>query len=222
MQISRPGSLYVLTIFGLGTIVIARSLYELQVDPVSSQWLILAALTLVSGSATVRLPTTPATISISETFVFTSVILFGPAAGTLTVAVDSLVMSFWQARKRPDLLRLAFNMGAPALSVWIGAHAFFLTSGIQPLIREGSQISQIAFPLLLFACVYFAANSALTAQAISFETGESPLAIWRSHFPWVSLNYLGGASMAALFVVYSRGVDITFIVVMVPLFLAGC
>ena len=90
MQISRPGKLYVLTIFGLGAIVIARSLYELQIDPVSSQWLILAGLTLVSGSATLRLPTIPATISISETFVFTAVLLFGPAAGTLIVALDSL------------------------------------------------------------------------------------------------------------------------------------
>ena len=79
MLISRPGKLYVFTIFALGAIVISLSLYELQVDPVSSQWLILAALTLVSGSATVRLPTIPATISISETFVFTTVLLFGPA-----------------------------------------------------------------------------------------------------------------------------------------------
>ena len=219
MQISRPGKLYVFTIFGLGTIVITLSLYELQVDPVSSQWLILAALTLVSGSMTVRLPTIPATISISETFVFTAVLLFGTAAGTLTVVLDSLVMSFWQARKRPEPLRLMFNMGAPAFSVWIGAHVFFLSSGIQPLIREGSQISQIALPLLLFACAYFLANSCLTALAISFETAEPPILIWRSHFPWLSLNYFSGASLAALFVVYTRDIDITFIAVMVPLLL---
>ncbi len=171
MQISDSGKLYVFTIFGLGTIVIAFSLYELQVDPVGYQWLILAALTLVSGSATVRLPTIPATISISETFAFTAVLLFGPACGTMTVALDCLVMSFWQVRKRPELLRLMFNMGAPALSVWIGANAFFLTSGIQPLVRESSQISRIALPLLLFACMYFLANSCLTALAISLCAG---------------------------------------------------
>ena len=67
--------------------------------------------------------------------------------------------------------------------------------------------------------MYFLANSCLTALAISFENEESPLVIWRSHFPWLSLNYLGGASLAALFVVYTRGIDITFIAVMVPLFL---
>ena len=171
MQISGPGKLYVFAIFGFGMIVIGFSLYELQVDPISYQWLILAALTLVSGSATVRLPSIPATISISETFVFTSVLLFGPAAGTLTVALDSLVMSFWQVRKRPEPLRLLFNMGAPALSVWFGAHVFFLTSGTQPLVRESSQISEIALPLLLFAVVYFMSNSCLCTAPSSLDTG---------------------------------------------------
>ena len=219
MRISGTGKLYVFTTFGLGASAIALSVYELQVDPVSPQWLILAALTLVSGSATLRLPTIPATISISETFVFTAVLLFGPAAGTLTVALDSLVMSFWQAHRRPEPLRIMFNMGAPALSVWIGAHTFFFASGIQPLVREGSQISQIALPLLLFACTYFLANSCLTALAISFEKNESPFAIWRSHFSWLSLNYFGGASLAAFFVVYTGDIDITVIAVMVPLLL---
>ena len=219
MQISGPARLYVYTTFSLGSAVIALSLYELQVDPVGYQWLILAALTLMSGSATVRLPSVPATLSISETFVFTAVLLFGPACGTATVALDSLVMSFWQARKTPEPLRLMFNIGAPALSVWLGAHGFFLTSGVRPLVRESSQISQIAIPLVFFACVYFLANSCLTALAISFEKHESPRAIWCSHFAWLSLNYLGGASLAALLVVYTRSVDITFVAVMFPLLL---
>ena len=234
MRISGRGKLYVFTVFGLGASVIALSLYELQVHPVTSQWLILAALTLISGSATLRLPSVPATISISETFVFTSVLLFGAACGTLTVARSRqvVVMSFsGQARKSktgdPSQARLFGNTGPMKTrhqpsrfgSTHFDAHTFFLTSGIQPLVQEGSPIAQIALPLLLFSCIYFLSNSCLTAFAISLEKGESPFAIWRTHFPWLSLNYLGGASLAALFVVYTRDIDITFIAVMIPLFL---
>ena len=81
----------------LGTL--AHSLYSLYSQPIGWNWFVLAGLTLLTGSATVKLPSVPATISISETFVFTSALLYGPAAGTLTVALDALVISFSLARR---------------------------------------------------------------------------------------------------------------------------
>ena len=173
----------------------------------------------MSGSATVKLSSIPSTVSVSETFVFTSVLLFGVPAGTLTVALDSLVISFWVFRRHPHTLRLMFNMAAPALSIWIGATVFFATSGAKPLIQEPSQISELALPLLLFAVVYFLLNSAMTAVAIAFENRVNPVALWREHYVWVSLNYFGGASLAALLVVYTREIDFTYLAIIVPLLL---
>ena len=130
MTIPVIGRVYVSAVFALGIGVIGHSAYTLAVTPIGYEWLSLAALTLVSGSATVRLTSVPATISISETFVFTSILLFGPAAGTLTVALDSLVISFWLVRRHPEPIRVLFNLAAPALSLWIAANLFYLTAGI--------------------------------------------------------------------------------------------
>ena len=220
LRISDSGKLYVFSVFACGIAAIAHSVYELQIHPVSYQWLILAALTLLSGSATIRVPSIPATVSVSETFAFTAVLLFGTAAGTLTVALDSLVISFWLARRRPEPLRVLFNLSAPALSIWFGANVFFSIAGMRPLVDEGSQFSQIALPLLVFAIVYFLTNSWLTALAIFFERGDSPFIIWHKHFRWLSLNYFGGASLAALIVVYTRTVDLVSVGIMIiPLLL---
>jgi putative nucleotidyltransferase with HDIG domain len=41
--------------------------------------------------------------------------------------------------------------------------------------------------------------------------------LWRSHFMWIALNYFGGASVAALLVQNSRGVDPVSLSVIVPL-----
>src|SRR6188474_1721983 len=90
---------YVAGVVIAGAVTVLQSFYDLTVNPIGWNWIILAVLTLVSGSATVRLPSLPATISVSETFVFTSVLLFGSAAGTITVALDALVISFWSYRK---------------------------------------------------------------------------------------------------------------------------
>ena len=62
-------------------------------------WLILAALTIISGSASVKLPSIPASLSVSETFVITSVLLFGAPVGTLIVALDGLIISLWLNRE---------------------------------------------------------------------------------------------------------------------------
>src|SRR3954469_12450993 len=98
-NLSRGTRIYVLTVAIAGAATVLQSFYALTARPMGWNWAVLAILTLVSGSATVRLPSLPATISVSETFVFTSVLLFGSAAGTITVALDALVISVWSYRK---------------------------------------------------------------------------------------------------------------------------
>jgi hypothetical protein len=134
-QLSLPARLYVATVICLGVGAIGHSVYQLLAFPIGWHWLVLAGLTLLSGSATVKLPSVPATISISETFVFTSVLLFGPAAGTLTVALDALVMSFGLARRGHPAYRLVFNVCALPTALWLSAHLFYaiLPDGFQPL-----------------------------------------------------------------------------------------
>ena len=137
----------------------------------------------------------------------------------LTVALDSLVISFWLSRRRPEPIRLLFNLSAPALSVWVAAHLFYLTAGVEPLIAEPTQISELVPSLLLTTAVYFLLNSWLTAFAISFERGLKSFTVWRENFLWLSVNYFGGASLAALLVVYTRDIDFTYLGIIVPLLL---
>src|SRR5207244_1677113 len=143
----------------LGITAVTLSLYQLYIQPLGYQWYMLAALTLVSGSATVQLPSIPASISVSETFVIASVLLFGPAAGTVMVALDGLVISFWMARRRPEWYRALFNMAAPAISIWVASHVLFTTAGIQPLLNQQYRANFLLLPLALCAIIYFALNS---------------------------------------------------------------
>jgi putative nucleotidyltransferase with HDIG domain len=207
----------VIVVAGFATIV--HSIVDILLDPKGWDWTLLAILTLVSGSATVRLPSLPATISVSETFVFTSVLLFGPAAGTLTVALDAFIISFWAYKKGDPLYKIVFNVCALPLTIWLAAHLFFLTAGIRPLVEnEGSvAIPRLLLPLLIFTVAYFSLNSWIITFAIALEKRLSPVRIWRENFVWLSLNYFGGASVAALLVSYTRDLDFTYLAVIVPL-----
>lgn len=211
-RLSPWGQVYVTVVVALGATTILYSAYELHAHPIGWNWFVLALLTLLSGSATVRLASVPATVSISETFVITSVLLFGPAAGTLTVTLDALVICLWLARRGHPSYRIAFNIFALPASLWVSAELFFRVAGVQPLgfTTTTVQISDLLLPLFLFTAVYFGLNSWLIAIAISFETRRSPLPIWRRNFAWLSLSYFGGASVAALLVTYTRHLDYTY------------
>ena len=218
-SLSTAMKAYVGVIVAVGAVTIVQSFDDILRDPKGWDWTILAILTLVSGSATVRIPSLPATFSVSETFVFTSVLLFGPAAGTLTVALDAFIISFWAHKKGDPLYKVIFNVCALPLTIWLAAHLFFISAGIEPLANSDSPvlIRNLLLPLLLFTIAYFGLNSWIITFAIALEKGLSPTKIWRENFIWLSLNYFGGASVAALLVSYTRDLDFTYLAVIVPL-----
>src|SRR5678816_652803 len=92
-NLSKRGRAYVISVSALGLTIAAYSLAQVILQQVNVQWLILAGLTLLTGSFTVRIPKINARLSVSDTFVFASVLLFGPGAGTITVILDALVIS---------------------------------------------------------------------------------------------------------------------------------
>jgi putative nucleotidyltransferase with HDIG domain len=214
-KLSNRGRSYVLGVIVAGMFAVVASFLEMLAMPVSYEWFILAALTVISGSATVKLPSIPASLSVSETFVFTSVLLFGPPAGTLTVALDGLIISFWLNKQRKEVHRVLFNMAAPALSVWVASQIFFSISGIQPLSVHPSSVQDFLLPLLIFTLLYFGLNSWLITFAVALETGGQPLEIWRDNFLWLALNFFCGASVAALLT--GRKVDLTYLGAILPL-----
>jgi putative nucleotidyltransferase with HDIG domain len=60
-------------------------------------------------------------------------------------------------------------------------------------------------------------NSWLIAIAISLERGGSPVNVWKNNFAWLSLNYFGGASVAALLITYTRNIDYAYLAFGLPL-----
>ena len=207
----------VIIVAGFGAVV--QSLVALYYHPIGWSWTILALLTLASGSATVNLPGMPATVSVSETFVFTSVLLFGTSAGTLTVALDALVISFWSFRKGHAHYKILFNVCAVPLTLWLASRLYYLLSPYAPLYLYSApvKLQLLILPLLAFTIAYYCINTWTITLAIALERDLSPLKIWRENFVWIALNYFGGASVAALLVSYTRDLDYTFLLIIVPL-----
>jgi putative nucleotidyltransferase with HDIG domain len=208
---------YIATVVGVGVVTVGWSLRQLSADPPGAEWFILAALTLFTGSFTVKLPSLQAKISVSDTFVFTSALLFGPAAGAITVVLDALVISLWMKRQQRSAVRVLFNITAPAIAIWVASESFFFLAGVSPGQIDRTDVGQMIIPAFSFAFFYFVINTGLVAGALATETKESALAIWLENFPPVSITYFVGSSIAMLIVAYTDKIDITVLSIIVPL-----
>lgn len=208
-RLSRAGRTYVAAVSAVGTLMVLQSFYLVSREPIKYEWFVLAALTLLSGSFTVRIPTTSARLSVSETFVFATVLLFGTAAATMIVVLDVLVVSLWRARlyAAERLERVLFNAAAGAVSIWTASRVFYSVTGIQPLSVVWTPALELVPGLIVLATIYFVLNSLLIAWAIGFEQRTSPFVVWRRNFLWLSLNYFSGASVAILLLPYLYPAD---------------
>ncbi len=203
------------TVFVFGVAALADAVYTLGAKLTDPWWILFGVLTLVTGAFAVKVPALNATLSISETFLFALTIMFGPAPAVATVALDGLTLSLLRRRRNPR--QVAFNVAEPAISMWVAAQAYYLTSGVQPLMDAPATLGQVALPALALAGTYFMMNSVLNALAMATEAGTSPFALWRKYFLWVSLNYFGGVSIAVLLAVNSQDFTLGGLLAVAPL-----
>ena len=219
-RLSKAGYIFVALVSVAGLAATIYSAYLLVVSPVPRQWLILAALTFLTGSFSVKIPSISARISVSDAFVFASVLLFGPAAATVIVAIDCFVLTAWMRHENRSLARSLFNLSAVAFSIWLSSQEFFWLAGVRPGdINRLLPLEQHLWQLFALASSYFLLNSWLIAIAVALERRQNVFGLWWQTFPWFSLNYFGGVSVAALLVSYTHSVDLSAIGIILPLLL---
>ena len=215
LSLSRSGRIYVFGVVSIGGGLILSSMVQLGMEAATPYWVIAVLLAVFGAPLSLRLPSLRATVTVSETFVFGAAILFGPAAATLTIALDGLFISFWSHRRNLD--RTLFNIGEPAISIWVASQLFYLTSGVSPLFGAAVPLGEVLLPLLLMTTAYFLLNGLLSATAMWFETHVHPLRIMRDQLPHTGLNFFATCSFAVLLVLNIENLRFAALGVFAPL-----
>lgn len=173
---------YVAVVICSGIAVVTYSVSALSWQTIDVGWAVLALLTLISGSFTVKVPGATSTISVSETFVIIAAIKYGPGPAAILVALEGLIVSLWILKNSKEVYRVFFNMATGGISVWLSAHVFFALAPQPLLLDSPGAVVQVIPALFLFASVYFLTNSWLIAVAIGLDTARSVISVWRSAF----------------------------------------
>ena len=214
-RFGQPSTLFISLVAAGGVVALVNAAQGFAAAPPAKDWLVLAVLTWVSAAFAVKIPSITASISVSEVFIFSLVILFGAPAATLTVAIDGLVSSIYRGNRQPR--RMLFNTAEPALSIWVSTLFYDAAGGPPPLSIAATPLTSLVGPVLVLAIAYLMMNTSLTAGAMGLESGRSSVAIWRKHVTWLSVNFLGGASIAMLLAVNMRQVSLQGLLLILPL-----
>jgi putative nucleotidyltransferase with HDIG domain len=194
--------LFVCLVLAVGTVVLVASVVSLIKAPVGRSVFLLAFLIFLSGRFRIKVPGRSAMVSVSEVFIFASLVLYGPGPAALTVAADGLYTSLRQRNRR--LHRTLFNIAEPAISVWTAGVVFFATTRAPGLPNTG--LTSMLLPSLAMGITYFLLNSALTALAVAIESRGSAYDVWRQHALYLALNSYAAASVATLAVMSPAGI----------------
>ena len=211
-------TLYLGSVIAAGVGVLGLSVRSMVATPPDLRWLALGALTFASSQLMMRMPVAPVSFSISDILIFTTALMFGPAAGSVLVAIDAAAPSMRLVNDKRSVTRYLFNLSAAALAMSVSAHAYFALGPTVPFAgRPGAVIDHLG-ALGAFAALYFVLNTGLVAVAVALEGEQSPWHVWRMHFMSLWPSYVGGASSAglALFLIAARNGDLRVLVFVLP------
>ncbi len=213
----RRARAYVLGTTAAGLAVLIYSALDLTRHSVGLNWLVLLALTVLSGWATLRIPAMPISFSISDIFIMAAGLLFGPAAGAVTAALDAAVLSSRMAANIRTLGRVLFNVATPALSMWVATQLFVALRGHLISLDGPWGALHLLAVLAVFGFVDFGLNTGIVAMAVSFERKVPVWIIWRDHFLTLWVSYFGGVFGAMLLLVLTRSNRLNVLLLIVPL-----
>jgi len=179
-----------------GGVVLVYSLGHLSRQHLEWPFLFLAVITLtIASSLSIKIPRVDGEITVSDTIIFLTLLLYGGEAGILVAALDGLGSSLRVSRKMRVVL---FNTAQMACSTFLTTlvlrAAFGSARGIHQL--GSSRLSFAA--IFLMALVQYAGNSGLVAIYTALKIGRPFWETWRSHYLWTSITYLAGACIASI------------------------
>jgi diguanylate cyclase (GGDEF)-like protein/PAS domain S-box-containing protein len=211
-QLNKP---FMWLVIAAGAAVCVLSLRGLQTAQIDVQLLLLAFGTLVFGSRIgVQIPHVKAEITVSDTFIFLILLLYGGEAAVLIAAVEALCSSMRFASR---WLTRSFNSALLACSTFVTAWVIHLCFGSVKDMGRGSFTGNFIVALFLMASVQYVTNSGLAALRESMKRNRPFVEIWQKHFLWTSITYYAGASAAGMITRLINGLGLYAFLVALPI-----
>jgi signal transduction histidine kinase/ActR/RegA family two-component response regulator len=196
--------------------VVVYAVARFPLASVDTRFFVIAAVTIfLTSRVTVRIPSVKSIISVSDTLVFLTMMLYGGEAAILLNAAESAAFS---SRSCKSKLTIAFNSAVLAVATFVTVLVLRLCYGDE-LVAGWGYGGHYVSAICVMALVQYAANSGLVALACSLKKGAPFFETWHRHYLWTSITYFAGASAAGLIALLLHSVGASALFVATPVVL---
>ena len=216
----RFGQLYMWSLITAGTAILLISLYELPFPDLDARFLILCFMAMVSSLVAIKIPRVSGRITVADTFVFLTMLLYGGPAAILVSALEGVAVTWIIISKRPRTV--LFNSAILATSTFFTATILQWTFGSPVSIIEKGFSETFFLAICVMALAQYIANTGLIAVEKAHKIKESAWHTWRTYYLWTSITYLAGASAAGITAMLMRTYGFYAVVATVPIILIIC
>ncbi|HYW71299.1 MAG TPA: diguanylate cyclase [Pyrinomonadaceae bacterium] len=195
MTRSRTNQIYLWAVIAAGAAVLVFTSARLTREQVDVRFLVLAIVTILIGPRlSIPIPRVKAHISVSDTFIFLSLILFGGEVAILLATAEAVCASLHIGRRRrTHLFNAAVMACATFMTVWTLRALFGSTLQSHEYVSPNYLVM-----LSTMAVVQYLVNSILVAINAALKTEDPIWKSWSQNFLWTSMTYLAGACAAGM------------------------
>jgi signal transduction histidine kinase/CheY-like chemotaxis protein len=202
---------------GTGAAVCLYSVLHLPLKQLDLRFLALATITIcISSRLSVKIPRFASHISVSDTFIFLTLLLYDGETAVLLGAAEALLSSMRFSKKPATIF---FNSAVIAISTFLSALTLRLLMGDILALSQSGYSSRFITAICLMALVQYIFNSGLISVVTALKTDQPIWVTWKGNYLWTSLTYFAGASAAGIITkVYAR-VGLPALLVTAPILL---
>ena len=210
---NRASRLFIGWVSVIGLSIFSFALYQVITLPFSKDWLLLSLVTIAVASRTdIRIPRTSTTVTITDTFIYISVLLYGVPHSVVLAGIDAAICSLHYKNKRKVM---PFNVAVTSLSIFLASTLSMLT--FRSPTTATSDLSRLALAALSLSLLHYVFNSGMISVVNALRGKSNLLRSWRDTFLWASVSYFAGGIAACLVIKLITSLSFYAFVIAVPI-----
>ena len=213
------GSVYMWSLVIAGAAIVLVSLYILPFHDLDARFFFLCLMVIASSLVAIRIPRVSGRITVADTFVFLTMLLFGGAAAIFVSALEGVAATLIISKRPRTIL---FNSAILATSTFFTVAVLNWTVGPPGHIIDKGFSGTFFGAVCTMALVQYIANTSLIAIEKASKIKESTWYTWRTYYLWTSVTYFAGASAAGIIAILIKTYGFYAVVATVPIILIIC
>jgi signal transduction histidine kinase len=201
-----------------GAAIVLVSLFFLPFQELDAPFAFLCLMVMASALIAIPIPRVSGRITVADTFVFLTMLLYGGPAAILVSALEGVAATLIISKRPRTIL---FNSAILATSTFFTASA--LTWKFGSIIQIARGFSEKFFiAICVMALVQYIANTVLIAIEKASKIKESVWYTWRTYYLWTSVTYFAGASAAGIIAILIKNYGFYAVIATAPIILIIC